>query len=154
MLKDQTDLLRAFNTARVRYLLIGGYALGRYTEPHVTRDLDVFVDASVENSYRTFEGLALFGAPLAGYKPEDFQTVYESFQVGAPPYQIDLIFAISGVSFEEAWASSVEGVTSEGIPVRYLSAEHFMRNKTAAGRLQDLADVAAVQASRKANGDD
>jgi hypothetical protein len=27
MLKDQTDLLLAFNTARVRYLLIGGYAL-------------------------------------------------------------------------------------------------------------------------------
>jgi hypothetical protein len=153
MLKDQTDLLRAFNTARVRYLLIGGYALGRYTEPRVTRDLDVFVDASVENSYRTFEGLALFGAPLAGYKPEDFQTVYESFQIGAPPYAIDIIFAISGVSFEEAWAHSIEGVTSEGIPVRYLSSDHFIQNKTAAGRLQDLADVAAVKASRKANGD-
>jgi hypothetical protein len=58
MLNDQTDLLRAFNTARVRYLLIGGYALGSYTEPRTTRDLDVFVDADVENSYRTFEGLA------------------------------------------------------------------------------------------------
>jgi len=48
---------------------------------------------------------------------------------------------------------SIEGITSEGIPVRYLSAEHFMRNKTAAGRLQDLADVAAVKASKIANGD-
>jgi len=44
MLKDQTDLLLAFNTARVRYLLIGGYALGRYTEPRTTRDLEVLVD--------------------------------------------------------------------------------------------------------------
>lgn len=149
MLKDQTDLLRAFNTAHVRYLLIGAYALGRYTEPRATRDLD----ASVENSYRTFEGLALFGAPLAGYKPEDFQTVYESFQIGAPPYEIDVIFAISGVSFDEAWAHSIEGVTSEGIPVRYLSAEHVMLNKIVAGRLQDLADVAAVKASKLANGD-
>jgi hypothetical protein len=91
MLKDQTDLLRAFNTARVRYLLIGGYALGRYTEPRVTRDLEVFVDPSAENSYRTFEGLSLVDAPLAGYQPEDFQTVYESFQIGAPRYAIDII---------------------------------------------------------------
>jgi len=153
MLKDQIDLLLAFNTARVRYLLIGGYALGRYAEPRATRDIDIFVDASAENSCKTFEGLALFGAPLAGYRPEDFQNVYEGFQIGAPPYQIDIIFAISGVSFEEAWAQSIEGTTSEGIPVRYLSPEHFIRNKTAAGRLQDVADVAAVKAARKANGD-
>src|SRR5271155_5062513 len=103
MLKDQIDLLLEFNTARVRYLLVGGYALGVYAEPRVTRDLDVFVDASVENSARTFEGLALFGAPLAGLTPVDFQTVYETFQVGAPPYQIDLIFALSGLTFDEAW---------------------------------------------------
>jgi hypothetical protein len=77
MLKDHRDLLHAFNTAHVRYLLVGGYALGRYTEPRTTRDLDVFVDPSPENSHRTFEGLTLFGAPLAGMTPEDFQTVYE-----------------------------------------------------------------------------
>jgi hypothetical protein len=153
MLKDQIDLLLAFNTARVRYLLIGGYALGRYSEPRVTRDLDVFVDASVENSHRTLEGLTRFGAPLAGYSAEDFQTVYESFQIGAPPYQIDIIFALSGISFEEAWKNSIEGITTEGIHVRYLSSEDFMRNKTAAGRLQDLADVDAVMKAKKANGD-
>lgn len=153
MLKDQTDLLLAFNAARVRYLLIGGYALGRYAEPRATRDMDIFVDASVENSYRTFDGLVSFGAPLAGYRPEDFQNVYEGFQIGAPPYQIDIIFAISGVSFAEAWAESVEGTTTEGIPVRYLSAAHFLLNKIAAGRPQDIADVAAVHAARKANGD-
>ena len=84
MLKDHRDLLLAFNTARVRYILVGGYALGRYTEPRTTRDLDVFVDPSPGNSVRTFEGLARFGAPLAGLTPEDFQTVYESFQIGAP----------------------------------------------------------------------
>ena len=153
MLKDQIDLLLAFNTARVRYVLVGGYALGVYAEPRVTRDLDVFVDASVENSMRTFEGLALFGAPLASLTPADFQTVYETFQVGAPPYQIDLIFALSGLTFDEAWTNSIPGETSEGIPVRYLSTDDFIRNKTAAGRLQDLADVAAVLAARKANGD-
>jgi hypothetical protein len=133
MLKDQTDLLLAFNTAHVRYILVGGYALGAYTEPRTTEDLDVFVDPGVENSHRTFEGLARFGAPLSGFTPESFQTTYESFQIGAPPYQIEIIFALSGLKFEDAGANSIEGKTSEGIPVRYLSSDDFIRNKTAAG---------------------
>lgn len=153
MLKDHRDLLLAFNELRVRYLLIGGYALGRYTEPRVTGDLDLFVDATADNSPKVFSALARFGAPLAGYTPADFETVYETFQIGSPPNQIELIFAISGLSFEEAWRNSVDGTTSDGIPVRYLSSDDFIRNKTAAGRLQDLADVAAVLAARKANGD-
>lgn len=70
-----------------------------------------------------------------------------------PPSEIDLIFAIGGLTFEEAWTGSVVGVTAEGIPVRYLSADDFVRNKTAAGRLQDLADAAAVLAAKKANGE-
>src|ERR1700753_1483967 len=121
MLKDHRDLLLAFNEFRVRYLLIGGYALGRYTEPRVTGDLDLFVDAATDNSPKVFGALARFGAPLAGYTASDFETVYETFQIGSPPNQIDLIFALSGLSFEEAWRNSVDGITSDGIHVRYLS---------------------------------
>jgi len=113
--------------------------------------MDVFIDISKENSERVFEALARYGAPLAGYSPSDFQNPYDGFQIGAPPQQIDLLFAISAVSFEEAWNDNLEGTMFDGIPVRYLSADHFIRNKTAARRLQDLADVAAVLASRKAN---
>jgi hypothetical protein len=129
MLKDHRDLLLAFNEFHVRYLLIGGYALGRYTEPPVRGDLDVFVDASPDNSTRVFNALARFGAPLAGYTAADFETIYETFQIGTPPTQIELIFAISGLSFEEAWKNSVAGTTSDGIHVRYLSSEDFIRNK-------------------------
>jgi hypothetical protein len=153
MLKDQLDLLLAFNEHSVRYILVGGYALGRYTEPRVTKDLDIFVETTKDNAERVFNALAQFGAPLAGYSPEDFQDPYSGFQIGLPPSEIDILFAISGLTFEEAWTGSVVGVTAEGIPVRYLSADDFIRNKTAAGRLQDLADAAAVLASRKANGE-
>jgi hypothetical protein len=151
MLKDQRDLLLAFNEHRVKYLLVGGYALVQYTEPRVTKDMDVWVDITTENAERVFKALALFGAPLAGYTPQDFQDPYSGFQIGQPPYEIDILFAVSALSFDEAWTESTEGFTDEGIPVRYLSSDHFIRNKTAVGRLQDLADVAAVLASRKAN---
>ncbi len=43
MEKDQRDLLLAFNEQSVRYMIVGGYALGRYSEPRATKDLDIFV---------------------------------------------------------------------------------------------------------------
>lgn len=151
MEKDQRDLLLAFNEQHVKYLLIGGYALGRYTEPRVTKDLDVFVDITDENAERVFAALAKYGAPLKGYTPKDFQDPYSGYQLGLPPSQVDVIFAISAVSFDEAWKDSVPGQTGDGIPVRYISLEHLIRNKVAAGRLQDLADAAALKAARAAN---
>ena len=134
MLKDQTDLLLAFNEQHVKYLLIGGYALGRYTEPRVTKDLDVFVDITDENAQRVFDALAKYGAPLKGYTPKDFQDPYSGYQLGLTPSQVDVIFAISAVSFDEAWKDSVPGQTGDGIPVRYISLEHLIRNKVAAVR--------------------
>lgn len=138
MLKDQRDLLVAFNGQQVRYILVGGYALGRYTEPRVTKDMDVFIDTADENADRVFQALVDFGAPLAGHTSKDFQDPYSGFQIGMPPSQIDLIFAISGVSFEEAWAGAVAGKTSDGIPVRYLSSDHFVRIRQLQGACKIL----------------
>lgn len=152
MEKDQRDLLLAFNEQSVRYLIVGGYALGQYTEPRATKDLDIFVEISPDNADSIFRALAQYGAPISGYTSEDFQDPYTGYQFGVPPSQIDLIFAISAVSFEEAWRESLEGTTGEGIPVRYISAAHFIRNKVAAGRLQDLADADAVRRALEAYG--
>ena len=82
---------------------------------------------------------------------EDFQDPYSGYQLGLPPSQIDVIFAISAVSFEEAWRDSVPGQTGDGTEVRYISLEHLIRNKRAAGHLQDFADAAALENSRAAN---
>jgi hypothetical protein len=153
MEKDQRDLLLAFNEQSVRYLIVGGYALVRYTEPRVTKDLDIFIEISEENARRVYAALAKFGAPVAQYTPADFQDPYSGFQFGVPPSQIDIILAISAVSFDEAWRDSIVGSTGDQIPVRYISLDHLIRNKLAAGRLQDLADADALVRARKAIAD-
>jgi hypothetical protein len=43
---DYKDLLSVFNAFRVRYLVVGGYAVMQYTEPRYTKDLDVRIDRS------------------------------------------------------------------------------------------------------------
>ncbi len=115
MLKDQRDLLLAFNAHKVKYVVIGGYAFNHYTEPRATKDLDVFVDSSDENAHRVFQALAAYGAPVAGYTPADFQDARFGFQFGTPPSRVDVLLAIDALSFDEAWKNSVTGITGDGI---------------------------------------
>ena len=141
MLKDQRDLLLAFNAHNVRYLVVGGYAYSYYTQPRATKDLDVFIDPTPENAPLVFEALADFGAPLSGMSPKDFQDGKSWFQVGVALSRIDVIQSIDAIDFDSAWKSSEQGLAGDDIPVRYISIDDLIRNKLAVGRLRDLADV-------------
>ncbi|HEY8314525.1 MAG TPA: hypothetical protein VIG51_10175 [Candidatus Baltobacteraceae bacterium] len=62
---DFSDLLRTFNEAGVRYLIVGGHAVAVHDRPRFTKDLDVWVDPTPENAIRTYGALARFGAPMS-----------------------------------------------------------------------------------------
>lgn len=141
MLKDQIDLLSAFNDNKVEYLIVGGHAVNVYTQPRATKDLDVFVRGSEANAQAVFKALAQFGAPLSGISPSDFSgDSSQFFQIGMEPNRIDILKTIAGVSFEEAWHTATEG-TIDGLSVRFISRDHLIVNKLAVGRPRDLGDV-------------
>lgn len=58
MTQDFKELLNIFNRNGVRYLIVGGYAVMKYTEPRFTKDLDIWIEASFENARKVF--LSLF----------------------------------------------------------------------------------------------
>ena len=147
MEKDQFDLLRVFNEKEVRYLIVGGYAVSHYTEPRVTKDLDIYIETSDENVARVYEALAIFGAPLAGMTPADFQDPAWGYQIGQPPSRIDILQEITAVEFQSAWEAGEDGLIGEDIRVRYISADDLIKNKLALGRHRDLADVEAIRES-------
>lgn len=60
-----------------------------------------------------------------------------------PPVRVDLLTAISGVTWEAAHAGRVEG-TYGGVPVHFLGRPEFVANKRASGRAKDLADLEAI----------
>ena len=62
-------------------------------------------------------------------------------QLGVEPYRIDILTSISGVDFDDAWADRAVGAL-DGVPVSFLSVRAFRKNKLAAGRPKDLADLA------------
>lgn len=66
-------------------------------------------------------------------------------QLGFPPVRIDLLTSITGVSWEEALAGSVDDFFGD-LPVRYLGIRELIRNKKALARKKDLADLEAIGA--------
>jgi predicted nucleotidyltransferase len=146
--RDLKDILKAFNAHSVKYMIIGAHALGVHAEPRSTKDLDLFIRSDPENAQAVFRALAQFGAPIAGMSPADFADG-TTFQMGQPPERIDVIQRIEGVNFDEAWPNRIEGEV-DGIPACIISREDMIRNKLAAGRYQDLADVEKLRAAEKA----
>ena len=144
------DLLSALNAREVKYVVVGSYALAVHAQPRATGDLDVLVDTSPKNARAVFVALAEFGAPLQGLTASDFEDPNSIFQIGISPIRIDIIKRITALEFEAVWAASVPWLIDEEVPARYISLEHFIQNKLAVGRLQDLADVAAVQQAQAA----
>jgi predicted nucleotidyltransferase len=151
MEKDQRDLLRVFNERKVRYLIVGGYAVSHYTEPRVTKDLDLFIDTSDENVANVYDALAAFGAPLAGMTPKDFQDPAWGYQIGQPPSRIDILQELDAVDFNSAWNAAEDAMIDNDILVRYISPADLIKNKLALGRHRDLADVEAIRESEAAN---
>jgi predicted nucleotidyltransferase len=138
------ELLSALNEHGVRYVIVGGYAVGVHAQPRVTKDLDVFIDATPANAEAVYSALTRFGAPLSDVQVTDFLIPASILRIGVPPICVEIMQQIDGVTFETAYAGSEEYLVDGDVPARYISAEHLILNKRTAGRLQDLADVEAV----------
>jgi hypothetical protein len=137
---EYKEMLSLFAKHRVRYLVVGAYAVMRYTEPRYTKDLDPWVDAAPNNAQRVFRALVEFGAPLKGFQPSDFTTPHAVFQIGMTPIRIDVMLHVEGVKFSTAWRN--RKTTRIGRQtVHFISKADLIKCKRKAGRPQDLIDV-------------
>lgn len=138
------ELLQLLNESQVEYLIVGGFAVMKYGEPRYTKDLDVWVHNSAENSFRVVEALKRFGAPIEhdGITAETFAKKQVVYQIGVAPVRIDIMTEITGVEFLKAWEKRVPS-TFFGVPVHFISLNDLVRNKQALGRSSDLRDLKA-----------
>ncbi len=147
MYQDYKDLLSAFRSHGVKYLVVGGFAVIHYSQPRFTNSVDVFIKADPENAEATYAALAEFGVPLQGIRPEDFTDPNSFFRFGREPKGFDILPAIPGVHFDAAWERRVETVidTATGLSVNFISPEDLIASKLASGRARDLADVEDIR---------
>jgi len=141
---DFLDMLSALSEAGARFLIVGAYALAHHGLPRATGDIDIWVGHSSGNADRVWDALRRFGAPLDQVSPDDLRQPDLVFQIGVAPSRIDILTSIDGLDFAEAWKGRVE-VALDEIRVPVLSRDHLVINKRAAGRPQDLADLAWLE---------
>lgn len=148
---DFCDLLSAFGTCKVKYLIIGGWAVSIHAQPRATQDMDVFVSPDKVNLEAVYEALPRFGAPLKNVSKSQFLGPGSFFRLGAPPSQVDIFPGIPGVQFEACWPKRVEvPLDAEGaLFANVISAEDLIASKIASGREQDLADVQALRRAQE-----
>jgi hypothetical protein len=144
---DFKELLNILEKHRVRYLVVGGYAVMKYTEPRFTKDLDVWVSTDTENSKAVYAALKEFGAPLKKLTPADFVQEGYFYQMGRPPFRLDVMMSIPGVTFETAWKNR-EKVQVGELVIQFISRADLIKAKEASGRPQDLIDAEEL---KKAN---
>jgi hypothetical protein len=146
--RDYVAMLSALCESGAEFLLVGAYALAAHGIPRATGDMDLWIHPIPENAAKVWKALERFGAPLSRFRIEDLHTEGTVLQIGVAPCRVDIVTRISGVTFPEAWKQH-EIRQIEGLSIPVISQEHLLRNKIAAGRPKDRADVALLKAKRK-----
>ena len=141
------ELLLAFNAHNVEYLIVGAHALAAHGHVRATKDLDVWVRPEQSNAQKVLQALSDFGAPLSGLTVDDLSRKETIFQIGVPPLRIDVMTNIDGVEFAEAWRDRLETLFG-GVPAFLISRRHLITNKKTSARLQDLADLQQLEATK------
>ena len=126
--QDYREFVQFLNENEVRYLVVGGYAVALHGYPRHTKDIDIWIESTVDNAYRILHALQDFGFGSLGLTEEDFLIPDQIIQLGYPPARIDLITSMI-----------------EGARINFIDRENLLRNKRSSGRLQDQADVERLE---------
>jgi len=141
---DFDEFIESLTAHGVEFVIVGAYALAFHGAPRFTGDLDILVRPTLDNAARLLAALEAFGFPVPELSPEAVADRRRILQLGVPPVQIHVMSAISGVEWDEVWADRLEGPLGRHI-VFFIGRETFLRNKRAAARPKDLADIDALR---------
>lgn len=138
--KDYEDLLRLFNKYKVKYCIVGAFAVAFYAKPRYTKDIDIFASPDIENGKRIMEALSEFGFERMGLKKEDFSEPGKIIQLGYEPVRVDIVTSIDGCTFEEVWRKKKRGFYGQE-RVFFIGLDELIKNKKASKRKQDELDL-------------
>jgi predicted nucleotidyltransferase len=138
--KDLREFVELLNAHDVHFVIVGAFALAHHGHARYTSDIDLFIEKSSENAERILLALRDFGFADIGLTRKELAEKDQVVQLGVAPNRIDLLTILSGVSFQEVWASREIGEIG-GLKVPFISRALLKQNKLATGRPQDLADA-------------
>lgn len=138
--QDFKEFIQLLSDSQVRYLVVGGYAVALHGYPRYTKDIDIWIAMTPENASNVIKALDLFGFGSLGLQANDFLEADTIIQLGYPPNRIDIMTSLPGVDFESCYQAKIEAIIDK-VMVNFIDLDNLLKNKKAAGRSQDLADI-------------
>lgn len=137
---DFRELLKLFNKHKVKYCVVGAFALAYHAKPRYTKDMDILIEPTVANGEKITAALREFGFANLKLVPEDFAVKGKFIQLGYEPVRVDIITSVKGLKFDEVWKNRSFGIYGDE-KVNIIGLKDFLKSKRAAGRPQDRIDL-------------
>ena len=138
--EDFKEFLKLLNENEVRYLLVGGYAVGYYGYPRATHDMDVWIAVDPSNAEKMVRTMTGFGFSPGAISKGAFLVQDGVVRMGVAPLRLEVLMGISGVQFDQCYERRLS-VDVDGVKVSMIHLADLRANKIASGRNKDLADV-------------
>jgi len=139
---DFRDFIQCLNSNNVRYLLVGGWAVGMYGHPRATKDIDFLIAIEDKNLEALEKALYAFGGPPID--TEQFKEKGYVIRIGSSPIQIDIINEADGIDMNDCYQRK-SIIKADGIDINVISKEDLIKNKRTSARNIDLADAEKLE---------
>ncbi len=155
---DVEGLLVALEKAEIRFVVIGGFAVGAHGYPRATKDLDIVPDPAPENLERLAGLLSDLNASVLGMEEFAKEEVIQpdaaglemggNFVLATSHGRLDVMQLIGpDLEYADLDAAAVEDEVF-GHRVRFCGFDHLVAMKEAAGRPEDEIDLQRLRESR------
>ena len=152
-------IVRALNRARVKYLIVGGLAVVAHGYERMTKDVDLVIGLEPENIIRGLRALMKTGYRMSiPVTPEDFADKQNRARWRKTNNMIVLklwsdihrrtpvdVFVYEPFDFDAELAASKQEKVMANVRAPVVSLKTLLKMKRAAGRPQDLADIADLK---------
>lgn len=145
--KDYEDLLKLFNKNKVKYCIVGAYAVAFYGRPRYTKDMDILIEPEVKNAEKIVKALNEFGFKNCGLQVKDFTEKGRIIQLGYEPIRVDIITSILKVNFEDIWKNKKKGAYGSQ-KVFFIALKDLIKIKKISNRKQDKVDLEILKRFR------
>jgi hypothetical protein len=146
--KDYEEILKLFNSHRVKYCIIGAFAVAFYARPRYTKDIDILIDSSPENAERIIRALAEFGFEDLDLSEDDLCQEGNIIQLGYEPLRVDIVTSLSSISFNQVWKNKVSADYGRE-KVHFIGLDDLIQTKKQSSRPQDKVDLDLLVKAKK-----
>lgn len=138
--RDFVEFLELFNKNKVKYCVVGAFAVGLYGYPRYTKDIDILVEPSSKNAKKIIKALKEFGFNSPGLTEKDFSQKNQVIQLGYEPVRIDILTSIEGFDFARIWKNKT--IAKFGaIDAFFMGRKELIETKRKANRDLDKIDL-------------